>query len=223
MRSPRQYTATTFPIGVVVFGAACALLLAPGEAAAELIVIVDDVTATAGQPGFLDVSFDVADQSPSLAGYQIELTVTGPDSGVRFTGFAEPADAVFPGQSARKLDGLELPGNTVAVYDYLCCGEKPINDGSRLLRLLFETDPGILDTYTVTVNPSPLRTAFSDGSGALLPIDQFVAGSITVVPEPSAAILFFSLFGLMISVHCRNCWSRTSRPTVTVHGERSRF
>lgn len=202
MNYPTHYTANACRIGMIVaLCAACASLLLSGTATAEMIIVVDNVTVMAGQSGFLDISFDVTGESASLAAYQIEMILTGPDSGVRFTGLAEPDAPVFPGQTpAHTPKRPALPGNVAAGNDYLPSGEDPIEDGARLLRLLFETDPGSLGIYDVTVDPSLVRTNFSDGSGALIPITQFVAGSITVVPEPSSLALLCGVGALAVMV-----------------------
>jgi hypothetical protein len=178
----------------IVLIATGALLPVPDRAAAEMMVVVGSAEVLLGETGFLDVSFEITDETYWLAAYQIELNLTGPDSGVRFTGFAEPASAIFPGQVALQTEERPtLPGPTAAANDILLAGENLITDGAALLRVLFETDPDSLGVYHVTVDASIERTNFSNGLGALIPIDEFVAGAITVVPESSSLLLLWGV------------------------------
>ena len=168
------------------------LLSIQGQATAEMIVCVGDAQVFPGQSGFLDVCFEVTDETHSLAGYQVELILSGPDSGVHFTGFAEPPNAIFPGQKpAKTASRPELPGSIAAGNDFIFSGENLIEDGAGIMRVLFDTDIDSLGIHDVTVDTSIARTNFSDGSGELIPIDQFVAGTITVVPEPSSLSLLW--------------------------------
>jgi len=196
-KSSRQCLRLWFTVVLVVAGA---VLFAPGRATAEMMVVVGSTEVLPGQSGFLDVSFEVVDETYSLAAYLIELNRSGPDSGVRFTEFAEPDNAIFPGQvAAQTATRPGLPGPIAAANDILPAGENLITDGAGLLRVLFETDLDSLGVYDVTVDTSAALTNFSDGSGALIPIDGFVAGTITVVPEPSGLLLLCGvvLFGLI--------------------------
>ncbi len=192
--------------GMVVWAvlAAVLLVLGPRTATAELIVLAQNVEVIAGESGFFDVFFEVIDESPMLAGYQIELNLSDADAGIRFTGFGEADDAVFPGQVAEQTFGRPtLPGATAAANDLLWSGENPIVNGAGLLRVFFEADLGS-SGVEVTVDPDPLRTSLSDGLGTLLTIDGFVAGTITVVPEPSTVILWMSgCVGVLIYRHRR--------------------
>ena len=169
--------------------AAVLLVLGPRTATAEIILHVQDAEVIAGESGFFDVFFEVTDGTPMLAGYQIELNLSDADAGIRFTDFGEAEDAVFPGQVAEQTFGRPtLPGPTAAANDFIWSGENPILDGAGLLRVFFEADLGSSGVQ-VTVDPDPLLTSLSDGLGTIVPIDGFVAGTITVVPEPSTLIL----------------------------------
>ncbi len=173
------------------------LLSNQGQATAEMIVHVADAQVVPGQSGFVDVCFEVTDETYSLAGYQVELVLSGPDSGVYFTGFAEHPNAIFPGREpAKTASRPELPGNIAAGNDFIFSGENLIEDGAGIMRVLFDTDIDSLGIYDVAVDTNIVRTNFSDGSGELIPIDQFVAGTITIVPEPSS---LFLLWGAVVA------------------------
>jgi hypothetical protein len=187
----------------VVLITVAAVLFGPGRATAEMRIVV----------GSVDVSFEVRGETYSLAAYQIELNLSGPDDGVRFTGFAEADNAIFPGQVAIQTAGRPtLPGATAAANDILLDDENPITDGAGLLRILFESTPGSLGVHDVTADASVQRTNFSDGSGVLVTIDQFVAGTITVVPEASSLALLCGAGVLAVMIGRRRGFSR--QPTL---------
>ena len=147
-------------------------LTCQAKATAEVIVGVSEAQLIPGHLGFLDVYFMVSDETYSLAGYQVELILSGPDSGVRFTGFAEPPNAIFPGRKPIKTASRpELPGNIAAGNDFIFSGDNPIEDGAGIMRVLFETDIDSQGIYTVEVDTNIVRTNFSNGSGELIPID----------------------------------------------------
>ena len=194
------------------------LLSSQGQATAEMIVRVGDAQVVLGQSGFLDVSFEVTNETYSLAGYQVELILSGPDLSVHFTGFAEHPNAIFPGQEpAKTASRPELPGNIAAGNDFIFSGENLIEDGAGIMRVLFDTDINSLGIYDVTVDTSIARTNFSDGSGELIPIDQFVAGTITIVPEPSGLFLLCgaAVAGLMMHRRRPRCRSPTDLDSLT--------
>lgn len=198
----------------IVLIAVAAILCAPGRATAEMMVVVGNVEVTPGQSSFFDVSLQVTGETYSLAAYQIELNLSGPGNGVRFTGFAEADHAVFPGQVAIQTEERPmLPGSTAAGNDILLVGENPIADGAGVVRILFETDPDSLGVYEVTVDANIERTNYSDGLGRLIPIDRFITGTITVVPEPSSLCLLcgVGLLGMVFFTVQRRAHARTQR------------
>ena len=183
--------------------AVCAVLVAvavgwlAGPATAEMIVHVGDASVVEGASGFFDVFVEVTPPQPKLAFYMVELKLSDPTADVRFIGFAEANNAIFPGQIPTQTAARPgLPGRTAAANDFLLAGENPTEDGKGLFRVLFETDPGSLGVYDVTLEADLLRTNFSDGMGAVVPINRFMGGTITVVPEPSSLLLLASV-GLM--------------------------
>jgi len=201
-----QYLCMWFIVVLVVAGS---VLFAPSQATAEIMVVVGSAEVLPGQSSFLDVSFEVVDETYSLAAYMIELNLSGPDSRVRFTGFGEADNAIFPGQVALQTTSRPaLPGATAAANDILLTGENPITDGAGLIRLLFETDADSLGIYDVTVDTTAELTNFSDGLWTLIPIDQFVPGAITVVPEPSSFHLLWAIGALGIAILMRRVTAR---------------
>ena len=193
-----------YPIlGLAVLGAA------PGRATAEMILNVSDEMVAPGESGYVDVYFNVTSGTPMLAFYMIELTLTDqqgqPPSGVQFV-YDDPAtkefgkadNPVFPNTNAvQTVTRPSLPGAIAAANDILLSGENPITDGAGLLRVAFETDLGSEGVYPVIIETDELRTNFSDGLGNLLTIHTFNDGSITVVPEPSTAVLLVTGLGLL--------------------------
>lgn len=175
-----------------------AVSFAASPASAELLLSVTSPTVLEGQAGYVDVYFEVPAGEYRLAGYMIELLISGPTDGVRFTALDEPENAIFPGRSPRStLLRPELPGPVAAANDDLPAGEHLISDGAGLIRVWFETDPGSMGVYTVTIDTHPARTNFSDGQANLLPVSGFAPGAMTVVPEPSTAmLLLLGLIGL---------------------------
>lgn len=164
---------------------ACLLWLSAEPADAELAVRVMDGAAIEGELGYFDVVFVVSSGTFDLSSYMIELSISGPTTGVQFTHFAEPRNPVFPGSIAESLPGhFSFPGTIAAPYDYLLAGSSPILDGTGLVRIWFETELGSAGVYDVIINPALPQTNFSNDLGELLPVAGFLPGSITVIPEP---------------------------------------
>lgn len=185
------------------------LSIFPDTSVAELILHVGDVTTVEGQTGFVDVFFEVTSGTPRLAGYQIELELSGPTSNVQLQELGEAARAVFPGQVAETTTGRpSLPGFTAAANDFIFpsadnpLGENLIEDGAGMVRVLFATDLGSAGVYNVIIDRDPLHTNLSDGLASPIPIDGFADGTITVVPEPSSRSLLVGI-GLAIVTVCR--------------------
>lgn len=187
--TPSRVQRSTFWLAVA-FVATSVVLSQPGTTQAELIMRASDVEVSAGDASHLDVFFEVPSGNYALACYQIEVILNDADSGIHFTGLAEPENAVFPGQLAMSTATRPgLPGPIAAANDMLPDGEKSVTNGAGLLRLLFETEPDCRGVYEVIIDANILRTNLSDGVGNLITVDQFVPGSITVVPEPSSLFL----------------------------------
>jgi hypothetical protein len=166
---------------------ACVWLLGlpAGIADAAPAVRVNDAGAIEGQSGCFDVIFEVSSGTFDLVAYVIELNVSGPTGGVRFTHFAEPRNPVFPGSVAEPVpDSPPLPAASAWAYDYLPAGSAAILDRAGLLRVWFETDLDSAGVYDVVVIAEPSRTNFADEFGGLLPVVSFLPGRITVIPDP---------------------------------------
>jgi hypothetical protein len=163
---------------------------------ADLIVQVGNAQVTEGGSGYIDVFFQFpggTTQTYALAGYVIELDLSGPTSNVLFTQFGEPQNAIFPGSTPNQtLSRPSLPGNIAAANDQLPVGENPIVNNAGLIRVNFQSESGSAGSYNVTIDPTLSRTNFSNGSSILLSdltTIHFQSGTITVNPVPEPTIL----------------------------------
>ena len=160
---------------------------------------------TEGGSGFVDVFFNVPPTAAfGLAAYQIELDLSGPTTKVHFSQLAEPQNAVFPGRTPLQTASRPaLPGAIAAATDDLPSGENTIVNNAGLIRVNFDTELGSAGTYSITIDPSLVRTNFTNGNGDLLSeltTVSYVSGNITVnpVPEPSVIVIFITLVPLFL-------------------------
>jgi hypothetical protein len=131
--------------------------------------------------------FDVLLQAPEgvetlLAAYDIVLSVIPGNSGLSLTGGAEPANAVFPGQTPFVAD----TGNRLLAADNLpnIGQEVLIIDGQGLIRVLFEIEPGVEGVFQITFDELTLN----DGEAQEIPT-TLQAGTVTVqAPPPQLSI-----------------------------------
>jgi hypothetical protein len=200
LKGPRMTRVLGWLLGMhLLFGPA-------GQAAAEIIVHVGDARVAESQSGFVDVYFEVHDGPYDLRAYMIELNLSGPAGGVRLTHWGEPADALAPGQLGSQVPGRPvLPGPTAAVWGYFSEGV-PLYDGAGLLRVYFETDLGSAGEYQVSIDPSLLRTNFSNAAGDLLSDltgIRYTSGRLEVVPEPAMAALLGMSAACLAAVQLR--------------------
>jgi hypothetical protein len=176
----------------------CCGLAPAGLCRADVNVRVKDATVTESQEGYVDVYCGVTDGSYDLMVYMVELGLSGPGSGVRFTHFGTPDNPVFPSQIAQQVDGRpQMPGSVAAAIDYTVSA-LPLADGAGILRAYFETDPGSVGDYLVSIDPDPLRTNFTNGNGKLFSSFtsvQYTPGQLHVlpVPEPPTLALLLAL------------------------------
>ncbi len=172
--------------------AICLLVGLAGPASAEMVLHAGDAQADESASGYFDVFFEVHGGPYDLRVYMLELSVSDPGGNVTLTHLGEPENALFPGRTGNPTPGRpELPGPTVAVWDYFPTSV-PLSDGAGLLRVYFETAPGSMGEYQVTIDSSLLRTNLSNNAGQLLSeltTVSFIAGQLDVVPEPSGAWL----------------------------------
>jgi hypothetical protein len=165
----------------------CCGLATTGLCCAGVTLNVKDATVTESQEGYVDVLWGVTDGSYDLMVYMVELGISGPGSGVRFTHFGTPDNPVFPGQIAQQVDDRpQMPGSVAAAIDYTIPAQ-PLADGAGVLRAYFETDPGSVGNYLVSIDPDPLRTNFTNGNGQLFSSFtsvQYTPGQLHVLPAP---------------------------------------
>jgi hypothetical protein len=192
-------------VALRILPVAALLLALASPAAANIIFHVGNASVAETQESFFDVTCEVTGGQYDLKSYMIELNLTGTPGGVRFTRFDEPSAALFPGQIAEQVSGRPvLPGISASAMD-TGLNDAIMANGSGLLRVYFQADPGSAGTYDVSVNPSLQRTNFSNAQAQLLSsltTVEFTPGELQVlpVPEPAAAPLLLAAVGLCLAI-----------------------
>ncbi|MEM9657301.1 MAG: hypothetical protein AAF961_02975 [Planctomycetota bacterium] len=169
------------------------LAVTASRASADLILAVEDVTVSSPGTAFADVFAIIDDNTPrNVAIFNVSLGIEPKGLGVRLENAVEPlVQPLFPGVAPAELgtgDRLRVDGLISGVNM-----EVPIEDGDRLFRLSIVVPRGIPVGMTFDIDFSPTETFLFEGTGEAneVRIDQFVSGTIRVVPEPSA-FLFLS-------------------------------
>jgi hypothetical protein len=198
-------TLTLGKIFFCVFFTSAFFAFTPQNLFADLIVQVGSAQVTEGASGYIDVFFNVPPTAAfGLAAYQIELDLSAPTTKVNFSQLAEPQNAVFPGRTPLQTASRPaLPGAIAAANDDLPSGENTIVNNAGLIRVNFDTALGSAGVYSITIDPSPVLTNFSDGNGVSLSdltTVSYVSGNITVnpVPEPAVIFMLISLVPLFV-------------------------
>jgi len=197
--TPSEDRLPTFTLGKIFLCAFFTLAFfagTPQSVFADLIVQVGNAQVAEGGSGYVDVFFEIpggTTQTYALAGYMLELDLSGPTSNVLFTQFSEPQNAIFPGSTPKQtISRPSLPGNIAAANDELAVGENTIVNNAGIIRVNFQSEPSSAGSYNVTIDPTPSRTNFSNGSGTLLSdltTIHFQSGTITINPVPEPTIL----------------------------------
>lgn len=178
------------------------------DCSASVVLRASDAQLTEGQDGFVDLFFEVPSGTYNLAAYTIQVELEGDPAGVRFTAAGLPPNNLLLGEWWA-FDPPSIDDHAVSATDVLLSEfERPITDGSGLIRLFFQTDVGSAGTYTVAVNQDLVLTSFSDGVGNPLFVDaspdwaaiSFEPGALTVralsdasIPEPSGLLIWLVL------------------------------
>jgi hypothetical protein len=157
--------------------------------------------STSPQTGQIEVWFGTdIPESVDIAGFQVRLSLVGPDNDLSITGVTAPTahPYVFAPQSSAPLFSVDPDGQGVTLGDFLDSGFKSIEAGKGIATLLFEVQPALSGkSYQLQVDTNPDQT--------FLAVDQdtFLSytvrnGQISVVPEPTIAsglaVLFASKF-----------------------------
>src|SRR5262245_20032101 len=153
-------------------------------------VVVDELTISATgatQAPSVDVWVDLSEPAAgSIAGFQLELALVGPDNSVTFTGVGAPVSHpyLFANDSAAPLFLISDAGRRVTVGDFLDSGLKDILDGRGLASLQLSVQPQALGkTYEIHIDHSPAHSFLAVDTTHFVPFSAD-NGKITVVPEP---------------------------------------
>jgi len=165
---------------------------APGRA--DLIVEVPNIQASAGSSGSFDVLLtNTGPDSPQVASYNVELSLTGPP-GVQFTGatIGTVTPYIFQVSGGPPLSFDPFPNTDFTAsdsefaspfFDTIAPGETV-----GLVHVLFSVDANApLGGGTIDVVAA--GTQFSDSDFGVF-ASSALAGTFTVVPEPSTFLLF---------------------------------
>jgi hypothetical protein len=181
--------------GVLVVAAALGL---GAPCRADLVIEAPNLTVAPGSSGSFDVLIESTGGTFSVAGDDIELTLSGLNS-VSFTGIS--INTVTPyiyGTSSASLNGstfiINVSSNDVEAFDYMFpTGSQTINTGDvfGLLNVQYTVASNAVVGTSGTLGIGP-DTSLSDASGAGVSFTP-QAGSITIgtstIPEPSSVIL----------------------------------
>ena len=176
---------------LIAVAVAC-LSLSLDEAAAELIIMVDDVTISSltnqTVDGFIDIYFEASGDSVApLAGYDIAIDLTPSDARVALIGVVNPSGArnpVFP--QTPPFDAGSSTDRILATAFVNPGLEEMIDDGEGLVRVVFRVGVGVTGSFDLRIDSS--NTNLSDAGGSVIAFTSS-GGTITVVPEPATAFL----------------------------------
>lgn len=146
------------------------------------IIRTENVSLTSGTTGpvegFFDVFVDFASAgSIAVTGYEVQLDIFEPDSGITFTG-AEVVSIAHPALLPGQTPTVPLTGEMLGVTDFVPSGSVPLTNGRGLFRANFMVDPGVEGTFHVTLDS--FFTNISNTSAQPVALGGLVGGTITV-------------------------------------------
>lgn len=137
-----------------------------------------------------------------LAGFQLTISLSGPDTLVQFVGFGAPATHPYLFDPTSTLPGGLVAGDGLSIElgDFLDLGVAALDDGDGLASLLLEVQPGAMGSYQIEVSVEPTESFLAES------LTEFVSfgvqdGEVTVtaiVPEPGAMGL--AVLGIVCSL-----------------------
>ena len=197
MKFRLSFTGRYLRIGYIMAAGVAACLLGPTAARADLLVLVQSVTAAAGSSAN-GIDVELSNLGPSavtIGGFSFGISIANSD--ISFTGAntstAAPyifgADSLFGPILAGPQSGQSLL--TSDLFDIPFSGFT-LNSGTTvgLGHVLFDVAPGAAGgPFPVDLGVFPI-TSLADESGTNIPIDTLTSGQITIiaeaVPEPSS-------------------------------------
>ena len=175
--------------------ASVAALFLSGSARADLVIMADNVTATAGDTGIgLDVTLtNTGPGSIDIGGFSFELTVGSTD--IKFTDVTTGTTTspyIFGTLGLNGPDiGLLVTNQDIMasdVYSVIGAGTTLASGETYGLgHLLFDVSNSASGVYDIVITPFP-ATSLSDFNFNDVPITTLVNGSVSVrgVPEPAS-------------------------------------
>lgn len=161
--------------------------------------------ATGPQDATLHVSIENEGQPAiSIAAFQFELSIAGPDDAVKFIGTGAPQSHpyLFAVASAGPLASVGANGLTISFGDFLDSGFAEASHGVGLASIMLRIEPQAAGkTYEVRFNTDQAASFLAVGTSAFVPFNARNA-TIAVVPEPSTAI------ALILAVAALACYRR---------------
>lgn len=169
-------------------------------------VVIGDLElppANVAQVGALEVSLTSTSPVPiSLAGFQLSLSLTGPDDAVKFTGAIAPQTKpyIFASDSPGPLYSISNNGRQLTFGDFLNTGfGQVVTDiGLATIQVLVEV-AAMGKSYGVEISTDPVVSFLSIDNRTVVPFNVSNA-SIRPAPEPSAIVvgLAFALVGIAL-------------------------
>ena len=180
---------------IISSGTICALILHPVGARGAITFVAPAVTlprSSQTQTG----SFEVYISSTTLPEPKIgdfEFTLDLPNQqNATFTGGAATTSTAHPylfGTVSSPQALLSNNDDTIAGTDFtLTSGGVSLFDGAGLMKLNYSIAPNFVGSFSLMFETNSSASSLNDGQGNALSI-SFVNGSLSVVPEPSAALL----------------------------------
>ncbi len=148
--------------------------------------------SSATQNEALNVFFSAPPQlSLDIAGFQLSLTILGPDDSVRFTGVSAPQGKpyLFAPVSTVPFASVSLDGSRLTFGDFLNSGYGQASNDQGLATIQVSILPSAVGkSYVVAVDLDPTESFLGISSTNLLPVTA-QNGTISIVPEPSGLVI----------------------------------
>jgi hypothetical protein len=142
---------------------------------------------------------------PSIGDFQFTLDLPNQQNATLTGGTATTSAAhpyLFDGDSSPKSQ-LSNNNDTITGTDFtLTSGGVSLFDGAGLMKVNYSIAPNFVGSFPLVFETSSSASSLNDGQGNALSI-SFINGSLSVVPEPSAAVLL--AIGAICSCFLRIC------------------
>ena len=163
----------------------------------------------ATQTGALSVYFIAPPQlSVDVAGFQLSLSIDGPDDAVKFESVGAPQGKpyLFAPESTAPFASISPGGRRVTIGDFLNAGYGQARNDQGLAEVYVSISPTAAGkSYMVSVDIDPAESYLGVNSALLLPLTA-QNGTISIVPEPRSLAL--AAIVILAAAHVRSVSAR---------------